>query len=85
VTVAGTRPSAILDRAAVAARLGIHPDHVTRLARRTEKLLGEGHALRPEDFPPPDVRLGQGSGWYEATIVAYEQHRRSVGRPRKVG
>lgn len=74
-------PPAILGRVALAARLGIHPDHVTRLTRRSEKLIGEGRSLEPWDFPPPDVRLGQGPGWYVTTIERWEPHRRDRGRP----
>lgn len=67
---------AILDRAAVAARLGIHPDSVTRYRKR-----------RTHPFPEPDGRAGQSDWWYEATIDAWIASRPGSGagggRPRK--
>jgi hypothetical protein len=70
----GSGSGAILDRAAVAARLGIHPDSVTRYRRRP-------------GFPEPDGRSGQSDWWYEATIFAYIASRPGSGagggRPRK--
>ena len=66
--------SPILDRAALAARLGIHPDSITRyLARRW--------------VPAPDGHAGRSPWWYKATIDAWEPTRPGQGagggRPRK--
>jgi predicted DNA-binding transcriptional regulator AlpA len=65
---------AILDRAAVAERLGIHRDSVTRLINRGQ-------------CPEPDGRAGQAPWWYEATITAWIASRpgrgAGGGRPRK--
>lgn len=63
--------STILDRTALAARLGVRPNTVT-------------DAVRAGTIRPPDVRLGQTPGWYESTVLLIEQERRPVGRPRKV-
>ncbi len=64
----------ILDRAAVAARLGIHPDSVTRYINRGQ-------------CPEPDGRAGQSPWWHEATIYGWIANRpgrgAGGGRPRK--
>jgi predicted DNA-binding transcriptional regulator AlpA len=60
----------ILDRAAVAARLGIHPDSVTRYMHRGQ-------------CPPPDGHAGRSPWWHEATIEAWILGRPGPGRPRK--
>ncbi len=72
MTTADRSPPAILDRSAVAARLGIQPNTVTDNVRRGV-------------MPPPDVMLGRTPGWFETTIAEHEKHRRGVGRPRKTG
>jgi hypothetical protein len=63
----------ILDRAAVAARLGIDPDSVTRYVHRKQ-------------MPAPDGRAGQSPWWYETTIAEWEPTRPGQGagggRPR---
>lgn len=64
---------AILDRAAVAARLGIHPDSVTRYIHRGQ-------------CPTPDGRAGRSPWWHAATIDAWIANRpgrgAGGGRPR---
>jgi len=60
---------AILDRRAVAARLGLDPDTVTDFVRRGV-------------MPKPDGRVGPAPYWHEATIAEWEASRRGPGRPR---
>jgi predicted DNA-binding transcriptional regulator AlpA len=62
---------ALLDRAAVAARLGVHPDSITRYRNRG-------------GFPDPDVRLGRSDGWLPETVDTWQANRPGkTGRPRK--
>lgn len=49
----------VLDRAAVAALLGISPDSVTRYLQHSKT--GGRYADRP--FPLPDGRVGRGPWW----------------------
>ena len=64
----------ILDRAALAARLGIHPDSVTREVHRSQ-------------IPRPAGRIGHLPYWYEDDLAAWEKTRpgrgAGAGRPRK--
>lgn len=60
----------ILDRAAVAARLRIKPDSVTRYVNRGQ-------------CPPPDGRVGRAPWWFAATIEEWLPARPGPGRPRK--
>jgi len=62
----------ILDRQAVADRLRIKPDSVTRYVNRGQ-------------CPEPDGKVGRAPWWYEATIDAWIAARPGHGgRPRKV-
>jgi predicted DNA-binding transcriptional regulator AlpA len=66
-----TDAETLLDRAAVAARLGVHPDSITRYR-------GRG------DFPEPDATFGRSPAWLPETIDAWQANRPGrTGRPRK--
>jgi predicted DNA-binding transcriptional regulator AlpA len=66
--------SGLLDRAAAAARLGIHPDSITRYRNSPEVYA----------FPEPDGQLGRSPGWYAQTIDDWQAARPGrTGRPRK--
>lgn len=61
----------LLDRAAVAARLGVHPDSITRYRSR-------------DDFPSPDATFGRSPAWLPETIDTWQASRPGrTGRPRK--
>lgn len=66
----------LLDRAAVAALVGIHPDSISRYLARG-------------GFPPPDARFGRSPAWREQTIRDWLAARPGQGvgggRPRKNG
>ena len=85
--IAGTRPPAVLDRAAVATRLGVEPESVTQYLYRTRQRLTENRPLRIWDMPLPDGYIGQSPWWYESTIAAWLASRPGQGvgggRPRK--
>jgi hypothetical protein len=61
-----------LDTAGVAALAGITPTTV-----RAHRAAGT--------MPPPDGWLGGRAWWWEATIAAWIEHRRGVGRPPRGG
>lgn len=76
-----------MDRAAVAARLGIHPDSVTRYLTETRAKLKRDEQLDPSDLPQPDGYAGKSPWWWPATIEAWVPARppkgAGAGRPRK--
>jgi predicted DNA-binding transcriptional regulator AlpA len=64
-------PHRLLDRAAVASRLGVHPDSITRYGARG-------------DFPEPDATFGRSPAWLPETIDNWQANRPGrTGRPRK--
>ena len=64
----------LLDRAAVAALLGVSPDTISRY-------MTDGR------FPPPDATFGRAPTWRESTITTWKTTRpgrgAGGGRPRK--
>lgn len=60
----------LLDRAAVAARLGVHPDSITRYRAR-------------DGFPEPDAMFGRSPAWLPETVDTWKANRPKMGRPRK--
>ncbi|MYV56461.1 hypothetical protein GT042_28915 [Streptomyces sp. SID3212] len=69
-----------LDTEAVAARVGVTAGTVRLYLKRTRRRIRDGHPVRPQDFPLPDVQIGRSPAWVESTIAAWLAHRPGRGR-----
>jgi len=79
VTTQGTDP--YLDTEAVAARAGVTTDSLRVYLKRSRRRLAQGHGLRPQDLPLPDLTIGRSPAWRRSTIATWLASRAGPGRP----
>lgn len=70
-----------LDTEQVALRAGVITDSLRVYLKRSRRRLKEGHSLRLQDLPLPDLTVGRSPAWRQSTIDAWIARRASPGRP----